>query len=41
MAEGRIGLVFAASCIYMFVPFFMLVTGQESLEKGIELSGVK
>ncbi|MCL2121620.1 MAG: carbohydrate ABC transporter permease [Clostridiales bacterium] len=41
IAEGRIGLVFAASCVYMFLPLWILLLGQEDLEKGIELSGVK
>ncbi|MDR3120991.1 MAG: carbohydrate ABC transporter permease [Clostridiales bacterium] len=41
IAEGRVGLVFAASCVYMFPPFWFLTVGQKDLEKGIELSGVK
>ena len=41
IAEGRMGLVFAASCVYMFLPFWLLMLGQKDLEKGIELSGVK
>lgn len=41
LAEGRMGLVFAASCIYMFLPLWFLTLGQKDLEKGIELSGVK
>jgi multiple sugar transport system permease protein len=41
IAEGRMGLVFAASCVYMFLPFWLLTMGQKDLEKGIELSGVK
>ena len=41
MSEGRIGLVFAASCVYMFLPFWFLTVGQKDLERGIELSGVK
>ena len=41
IAEGRIGLVFAASCVYMFMPLWFLLLGQKDLEKGIELSGVK
>ena len=41
MSEGRIGLIFAASCIYLFIPFLILVYGQQDLEKGIELSGLK
>lgn len=41
LAEGRMGLVFAASCVYMFLPLWFLTLGQRDLEKGIELSGVK
>jgi len=41
IAEGRVGLVFAASCVYMFLPFWFLTVGQKNLERGIELSGVK
>ena len=41
IAEGRMGLIFAASCVYMFLPFWFLLLGQKDLEKGIELSGVK
>jgi multiple sugar transport system permease protein len=41
MAEGRIGIIFAASCVYMFLPLWFLLFGQKDLEKGIELSGVK
>ena len=41
IAAGRMGLVFAASCVYMFLPLWFLVVGQKDLEKGIELSGVK
>lgn len=41
IAEGRMGLVFAASCVYMFLPLCLLFIGQKDLEKGIELSGVK
>lgn len=41
IAEGRMGLVFAASCVYMFLPFWFLLIGQKDLEKGIELSGVE
>jgi multiple sugar transport system permease protein len=41
IADGRIGLVFAASCVYMFLPLWFLLLGQKDLEKGIELSGVK
>jgi multiple sugar transport system permease protein len=41
LAEGRMGLIFAASCVYMFLPLWFLLMGQKDLEKGIELSGVK
>lgn len=41
IAEGRMGLVFAASCVYLFLPLCLLFLGQKDLEKGIELSGVK
>jgi multiple sugar transport system permease protein len=41
MADGRTGIIFAASCIYMFPPLWFLFSGQKDLEKGIELSGVK
>ena len=41
LSEDRIGLIFAASCVYLFIPFILLVNGQQDLEKGIELSGLK
>jgi multiple sugar transport system permease protein len=41
LAEGRTGLIFAASCVYLFLPVWFLFAGQKDLEKGIELSGVK
>ncbi|MCL2479117.1 MAG: carbohydrate ABC transporter permease [Treponema sp.] len=41
LADGRTALIFAASCIYMFLPIWFLFSGQKDLEKGIELSGVK
>ncbi|MDR0465306.1 MAG: carbohydrate ABC transporter permease [Treponema sp.] len=41
LADGRTALIFAASCIYMFLPIWFLLSGQRDLEKGIELSGVK
>ena len=41
IAEGQIALVFAASCVFMFLPLWFLAVGQKNLEKGIELSGVK
>jgi multiple sugar transport system permease protein len=41
LADGRTALIFAASCVYMFLPIWFLLTGQGDLEKGIELSGVK
>jgi multiple sugar transport system permease protein len=34
-------LIFAASCVYMLPPLWFLFSGQEHLERGIELSGVK
>ena len=41
LADGKTALIFAASCIYMFLPIWFLLSGQRDLEKGIELSGVK
>jgi len=41
LSDGRTALIFAASCIYMFLPVWFLFSGQKDLEKGIELSGVK
>jgi len=41
LSDGRTALIFAASCIYMFLPIWFLLSGQRDLEKGIELSGVK
>ena len=41
LADGRTALIFAASCVYMFLPLWFLFVGQKELEKGIELSGVK
>ena len=41
LADGRTALIFAASCVYMFLPLWFLLSGQRDLEKGIELSGVK
>ncbi|MDR2575922.1 MAG: carbohydrate ABC transporter permease [Treponema sp.] len=41
LADGRTALIFAASCVYMFLPVWFLFSGQKDLEKGIELSGVK
>ncbi|MCL2386618.1 MAG: carbohydrate ABC transporter permease [Defluviitaleaceae bacterium] len=41
IADGRAGLIFAASTVYMLFPFVWLFLGQEHLEKGIELSGIK
>ncbi|MDR2713762.1 MAG: carbohydrate ABC transporter permease [Clostridiales bacterium] len=41
MGEGWMGIVFSASCLYMFLPLWFLLLGQKDLEKGIELSGVK
>jgi multiple sugar transport system permease protein len=36
-----VGLIFAASCVYLFLPLWFLWSRQQDLEKGIELSGVK
>jgi len=41
IADGNAALIFAASCVYMFLPLWFLTIGQENLEKGIELSGIK
>lgn len=41
IADSRLNLIFAASCVYMFLPLWFLMLGRENLEKGIELSGVK
>ncbi|MDR0312375.1 MAG: carbohydrate ABC transporter permease, partial [Treponema sp.] len=41
LSDGRTALIFAASCVYMFLPVWFLFAGQRDLEKGIELSGVK
>ena len=41
IAEGRISIIFAASCVYMAIPLWTLVFGREDLERGIEMSGVK
>ena len=41
VGDGKMGLIFAASCVYMFLPLWFLALGQRDLEKGIELSGVK
>jgi multiple sugar transport system permease protein len=41
LSEGHTALVFAASCVYMLLPLWFLFSGQEHLERGIELSGVK
>jgi multiple sugar transport system permease protein len=41
LSDGRTALIFAASCVYMFLPIWFLFIGQRDLEKGIELSGVK
>jgi multiple sugar transport system permease protein len=41
LSDGRTALIFAASCVYMFLPIWFLLSGQRDLEKGIELSGVK
>ncbi|MEJ8546218.1 carbohydrate ABC transporter permease [Brevibacillus borstelensis] len=41
LVETKMGLIFAASCVYMFLPFWFLIMGQKDLEKGIEISGIK
>ena len=41
LADGRTAIIFAASVVYMFLPLWFLLSGQNDLEKGIELSGVK
>jgi multiple sugar transport system permease protein len=41
IAENRMGLIFAASVIFMLLPLWFLILGQKDLEKGIEMSGVK
>jgi len=41
LADRKTALIFAASCVYMFLPIWFLFSGQKDLEKGIELSGVK
>lgn len=41
IAAGKIGLVFAASVVFMLPPLWFLLYGQKDLRKGIELSGVK
>lgn len=41
ISGDNISIVFAASCFYMFLPFYFLLIGQKNLEKGIELSGIK
>ena len=41
LSDGKTALIFAASCVYMFLPVWFLFSGQKDLEKGIELSGVK
>ncbi|MCL1878293.1 MAG: carbohydrate ABC transporter permease [Defluviitaleaceae bacterium] len=41
IGEGNIALIFAASVVYMIFPLLWLFLGQEDLQKGIELSGVR
>jgi multiple sugar transport system permease protein len=41
IASGSAGIAFAASCVYMAFPLTLLAMGQDSLEMGIELSGIK
>lgn len=37
----NVGLIFAASTVYMILPLWFLILGQKDLKKGIELSGIK
>jgi multiple sugar transport system permease protein len=39
--DGHMGLIFAASSVYMAFPVIWLIFGQRYLQRGIELSGVK
>ena len=41
IGEGHMGLIFAASSVYMAFPVIWLIFGQRHLQRGIELSGVK
>jgi multiple sugar transport system permease protein len=41
LSSDSINIIFAASCVYMFLPLWFLLLGQKDLEKGIELSGIK
>lgn len=41
ISGSHTALVFAASCVYMLPPLWFLFSGQEHLERGITLSGVK
>lgn len=41
ISQDNLSIIFAASCVYMFLPFYFLLIGQKNLEKGIELSGIK
>lgn len=41
IGEGKMGMVFAASCVYMVLPLWALLIAQKDLEKGIEFSGIK
>jgi multiple sugar transport system permease protein len=41
ISETRVGVIFAASAVYMLLPHWFLAAGRENLEKGIELSGIK
>jgi multiple sugar transport system permease protein len=41
LSSGSVGIIFAASCVYMFLPLWFLMLGQKDLERGIELSGLK
>ncbi len=41
MTSANADIVLAASCVYMIFPIWLLVTGQDGLEHGIEMSGIK
>jgi len=41
LSSSHMGLIFAVSCVYMLPPFLLLLFGQQDLETGIELSGIK
>ena len=41
LSTSNVDIIFAASCVYMFLPLWFLMLGQKDLEKGIEMSGIK